>query len=83
MHPTLRHQAVESRFRALVRNADLDPPDDVEYRHDSVLFLWQGPKVAVIVELGDSPCDEKGRPADTLTLSGAIKIDRLHDHQRG
>ena len=70
MHPSPRHQAAELRFRALVYNADLDQPDDVEYRYDSLVFLWRGPKVAVVVELGDSPCDDEGRPADTLTIPG-------------
>jgi len=71
MHPSPSHQAAEARFRALVRNAGLDEPDDVEYRHDSLLFLWQGPKVAVIVELGDSPSEDEGRSAETVTSPGS------------
>ncbi len=68
---SLRHQAAESRFRELVRSADLDQPDDVEYRLDSLLFLWRGPKLAVVVELDDSPSDDEGRPAH-MHIPGAI-----------
>ena len=63
MHPTPRHQEAEARFRELVRNADLDQPDEVEYRHDELVFLWHGPKVAVVVELDDSPSECEGRLA--------------------
>jgi len=71
MHPSPRHQAAERDFRDLLRDAELDQPDDVEYRYDELLFLWYDPKLAVIVELGDSPCDDEGMPAETVTSPGA------------
>ena len=49
-----RHHAAETRFRRLVADAGLDPPDAVEYDPDSLTFLWTGPKVAVIVDLDDA-----------------------------
>jgi hypothetical protein len=53
---TRRHRAIEARFRELVEEADLPAPDEVEYEHESVTFLWHGPKVAVAVDF-DRPDD--------------------------
>ena len=55
MHPSARHHAAEAEFRELVRNANLDSPDDVEYTPASLIFRWRGPMVAVVVELDDQP----------------------------
>ncbi len=45
------HQAAEARFRELVDAADLDPPDRVSYEPASLTFFWDGPKVAIVVDL--------------------------------
>ena len=55
MQPSPREQEAESRFRRLVTSADLDQPDRVEYRGDSLVFFWHGPKVAVVLDLDDPP----------------------------
>ena len=55
MQPNPRHRAVESRFRQLVIDAELPPPDNVEYLFESIMFRWEGPKVAVVVDLDDLP----------------------------
>jgi hypothetical protein len=49
-----RHRDAETRFRRLVADAGLDPPDAVEYGLDCLTFFWTGPKVAVIVDLDDA-----------------------------
>ena len=49
-----RHSDAEARFRRLVEDAGLDPPDAVEYGAECVTFFWTGPKVAVIVDLDDT-----------------------------
>jgi hypothetical protein len=54
MDITPRHQDAEARFRRLVEDAGLDPPDTVTYEPDSVTFFWTGPKVAVVVDLDDA-----------------------------
>jgi hypothetical protein len=54
MDITPRHQDAETRFRRLVEDAGLDPPDAVTYEHESVTFFWSGPKVAVVVDLDDA-----------------------------
>jgi hypothetical protein len=54
MDISLRHREAETRFRRLVADAGLDPPDAVEYDPDSLTFFWTGPKVAVIVDLDDA-----------------------------
>ena len=43
-------QAVDTRARDLLREADLPEPDEVEYRDDDVVFKWHEPKVAVVFE---------------------------------
>jgi hypothetical protein len=54
MDITPRHRAAETRFRRLVKDAGLDPPDAVEHAADALTFFWNGPKVAVIVDLDDA-----------------------------
>ena len=54
MEITPRHRVAETRFRRLVKDAGLDPPDAVEHAADSLTFFWNGPKVAVIVDLDDA-----------------------------
>ncbi len=46
-----RHRAAEARFRSLLEEADLSPPDRVEYDAEELIFFWDEPKLAVIVEL--------------------------------
>jgi hypothetical protein len=48
--PTTRHHEVETRFRALVDDADLPAPDSVSYEPESVTFYWHEPKLAVVVD---------------------------------
>jgi len=60
MQPSPRHRAVESRFRQLITESELPQPDNVEYLCESVIFRWQEPKVAVVVDL-----DEPPRPCST------------------
>jgi hypothetical protein len=57
MQPTPRHHAAEEQFRRLLTSAQLAPPDDVEYGLDSLVFRWEGPQVAVVVDL-DDPDDD-------------------------
>jgi hypothetical protein len=54
MDITPRHRAAEADFQRLLDDAGLDPPDAVEYAADSLTFIWNGPKVAVIVDLDDA-----------------------------
>jgi hypothetical protein len=50
MLPTTRHHDAETRFRDLLENADLAPPDDVEYTPEGLVLKWHGPKLAVVVD---------------------------------
>jgi hypothetical protein len=47
------HAEVETRFRKLLRDAELPEPDDAAHEPDSIVFYWHGPKVAVVVDLDD------------------------------
>src|SRR4051812_49912738 len=82
---TSEHAAAERAFRELLPGAGLPQPDEVEYRDESVVFLWHESKLAVIVDLdgtgaggaGDrAPQDEKrgaprgGRPPKHLLWGG-------------
>jgi hypothetical protein len=49
---TGEHDAAERAFRELLPEAGLPQPDEVEYRDESVVFLWHETKLAVVVELG-------------------------------
>ena len=57
MTPTAQHQTVEAHFRTLADEAGVGPPDRVEYRERAVVFLWDGPQVAVVVDFDDVPAD--------------------------
>ncbi len=57
MHMT-PHREVESRFRRIVEDAGLPQPDTVDYEPQAVAFYWDGPKVAVIVDLDEDLLDE-------------------------
>ena len=55
MPPTSQHLAAEQSFRALLRDNDLAPPDDVEYDEASVVFLWRAQKLVVVIDLDEQP----------------------------
>lgn len=44
-------RAADTRIRALLRDADLPDPDEVEYGEDEVVLLWHETKTAVVVEI--------------------------------
>jgi hypothetical protein len=56
MTTTPRHQEVETHFRNLLADADLPPPDDVGYELESVVFYWNEPKLAVVVDFDEASC---------------------------
>jgi hypothetical protein len=51
MAVTGEHAVAERAFRELLPEAGLPQPDEVEYREESVVFLWHETKLAVIVDL--------------------------------
>jgi hypothetical protein len=51
--PTTRHDEIETRFRALVDDAELPAPDSVSYEPESVTFYWHGQKLAVVVDFDE------------------------------
>lgn len=55
MQPSDRHELAEARFRELITSAGLDQPDGVDYEPGSLVFRWNGPKVAVVVDLEPHP----------------------------
>lgn len=57
MPETDEHRAAEARFKRLVEDALLPPPDRVEYEPRAVLFYWDEPKAVVIVDLDDPDAD--------------------------
>jgi hypothetical protein len=57
MTPTARHRTVEAHFRTLVDEAGVGPPDRVAYQARAVVFLWDGPQVAIVVDFDDVPAD--------------------------
>ena len=51
MPPTERFLEVQSRVTELLAEAELPAPDRVEYGDDTVVFFWDGPRLAVCVDL--------------------------------
>jgi hypothetical protein len=45
------HQAVDERMHALLEDAGLPAPDEVQYGHRCVRLLWHDRKVAVVIDL--------------------------------
>jgi hypothetical protein len=53
--PSARHEQVEQSFRQLLDDAGLDSPDRVEHVEGSVIFYFDGPRLAVFVDFdGDA-----------------------------
>jgi hypothetical protein len=53
MQATPKHLEVAKSFRRLLADYDIPPPDGVEYAADSVIFLWDAPRLAVVVDFDD------------------------------
>jgi len=53
MAPFDRKQKAERRIRALLDDAGLPEPDEVEYGAQCIRLLWHDRKVAVVVDVSD------------------------------
>jgi hypothetical protein len=51
-----RHLDAERRMREIIRNAGLPGPDEVHYEFepDEVVFKWNEPRLAVVIDLDDN-----------------------------
>jgi hypothetical protein len=72
---TGEHAAAERALRELLPDAGLPQPDEVEYREESVVFLWHETKLAVIVDLDGTGGD--GAPAQGDDVPRAIRGDDM------
>jgi hypothetical protein len=59
---TTEHFAAEQALRELLPRTGLPQPDEVEYPEASVVFLWHGTKLAVVIELDGTPAEADARP---------------------
>jgi hypothetical protein len=50
VQPTAKHLEVASTFRRLLSDNDIASPDHVDYASESVIFKWDEPRVAVVVD---------------------------------
>ena len=64
MAMTGEHAAAERAFRELLPEAGLPQPDEVEYREESVVFLWHETKLAVIVDLDGTGVEDEAEWED-------------------
>jgi hypothetical protein len=69
MDITPRHEEAEARFRTLLADAGIGPPDAVEYGYTCVRFFWSGPKVCVVVDLDEPSCAHPGAACSGRTGS--------------
>jgi hypothetical protein len=70
MATTSEHAAAERAFRELLPEAGLPQPDAVEYREESVVFLWHETKLAVIVDLDGTGTGTD--PGEGVPAGGAV-----------
>jgi hypothetical protein len=54
MEITARHREVEAGFRLLLAENELAPPDRVAYERDAVVFFFDEPKLAIVVDFDES-----------------------------
>jgi hypothetical protein len=57
VQPTAKHLEVASTFRRLLSDYGIASPDSVDYASESVIFKWDEPRLAVVVDFddGDAP----------------------------
>jgi hypothetical protein len=55
MEPSARHRLCEAHMRELLTGGGLAQPDEVTYEPNSVILRWEGPKLAVVVDLDPVP----------------------------
>jgi hypothetical protein len=53
MAPIDKKHRAEQRMRALLDNAGLPDPDEVQYGQSSISLLWHDRKVAVVVDVSE------------------------------
>jgi hypothetical protein len=73
---TGEHEAAERAFRELLPEAGLPQPDEVEYRDESVVFLWHETKLAVIVDLDGTDADGPPEAVAERQRAAAPRGDR-------
>jgi hypothetical protein len=56
MATTAKHAEVEARFRTLLEDEGMLAPDDVGYEPGSVVFYWNEPKLAVVIDFEGDTC---------------------------
>lgn len=57
---TANHRDAEQRMRELIENEGLPQPDEVRYEFEpnEVLFLWNDPNLAVVIDLDEDGLGE-------------------------
>jgi hypothetical protein len=61
MTVTPRHREAEARFRELLEAGELPGPDEVGYEPESVVFYWNEPKLAVVVDFEEPGSSSSSR----------------------
>ena len=46
---------VERQMLDLLATSDTEPPDEIEYGHGCVRFIWTERKLAVVIDIDDDP----------------------------
>jgi hypothetical protein len=71
MEPSARHHLCEAQMLELLTGRGLAEPDEVTYEPNSVILRWQGPKLAVIVDLDPVPGVVYDQPATPSPPTGS------------
>lgn len=72
MQITAKHREVEAGFRLLLAEHEIAPPDRVGYEPASVVFFFEEPKLAVVVDF-DGPSDGFAPPGPRLAGRRAVE----------
>ena len=66
MQITAKHREVEAGFRLLLAENEMAPPDRVGYEPESVVFFFDVPKLAVVVDFDE--------PTATSPAAGRLEV---------
>jgi hypothetical protein len=81
MQITAKHREVETGFRLLLADNEMAPPDRVGYEPEAVVFFFDAPKLAVVVDFDEATATS--RPAGGLEGRGGARPGTSDEPDQG
>lgn len=60
----------EMKVREMLQDAEVPPPDHIEYGYDCIRVFWIEPKVVLVVDIDDVPVDRGSLGIEGLDFHG-------------